>query len=469
MNRLLPLLFLWGLVACKKDKTDKDLVFFAGEIVNPSSQHVVLYKNNEVVDSAALDPNNRFAFKLKNIDEGLYHFNHAPQYQYVYLEKGDSVLIRLNATPSYFDESLVFSGSNEEVNNFMIEMFLTYEDEDPLVRSFYSLPPADFSKKIDSLKEMKLVELKTLTGNNANLTDKAMAIAKAAVLYNSYLYKEKYPFYHKKYTGENTLHNLSDDFYDYRKTLDLNNEELSYFRPYYDFLKFHFGNLSYMACHKECATEEGAETTTLTRLHHNKHKLSIIDSIVVEEKLRNNLFRNIAMDYLLKEHEASESCRDFIREFEELCTNPAYVTEINDLYGNIKSLQAENTLPELTVQCVQGIPKTLSELAKDRKTVFYFWTADRKRHFRNATNRINKLEQEYPDIQFIGINLKTGNDEWQKLMAEKNMNTKNQYWASDFEMAQKKLIVDNLNKCILAKDAKVVNGFSNIYQPVAIE
>jgi len=112
MNKNLLYLFLFILVGCGEIKKDSPSVFFSGEIVNPTSEHVVLYKGDVVIDSSTLGKNNMFSFKLDSIEDGLYHFNHAPEYQYVYLEKGDSLLLRLNTVD--FDESLVFSGTGEE-------------------------------------------------------------------------------------------------------------------------------------------------------------------------------------------------------------------------------------------------------------------------------------------------------------------------------------------------------------------
>ena len=152
MTKKLLYLFLFILAGCNEGKENSPNVFFSGEIVNPTSEHVVLYKGDVVIDSSALDVNNMFTFKLDSIEDGLYHFKHAPEYQYVHLEQGDSLLIRLNTV--YFDESLVFSGTGEEVNNFMIEIFLANEGEKNLIDDLYNLEPEEFSRKIDSLEKL---------------------------------------------------------------------------------------------------------------------------------------------------------------------------------------------------------------------------------------------------------------------------------------------------------------------------
>ncbi|MGS0523976.1 hypothetical protein ACU8V7_01045 [Zobellia nedashkovskayae] len=175
------------------------MYFFSGEIVNPTSDYIVLLKGDVVIDSAELDDDNRFSFTLDSITEGLYHFNHDPELQYVYLEKGDSLVVRLNT--SDFDESLVFSGDGEELNNFLLEVFLAHEDEASSVRSMYRLNPVDFERNIDSLKRLKLDVLDDIV-TDGKLSKKELKIASASVDYNYNTYKEEYPFKHKRLTGE---------------------------------------------------------------------------------------------------------------------------------------------------------------------------------------------------------------------------------------------------------------------------
>src|SRR5690606_1770533 len=83
----------------------------------------------------------------------LYHFDHHPELQYVYLERGDSLMIRLNTED--FDESLIFSGKGEEINNFLIEMFLSAEEELPIIYGYSGLDPDQFDHKLDSLENIK--------------------------------------------------------------------------------------------------------------------------------------------------------------------------------------------------------------------------------------------------------------------------------------------------------------------------
>ena len=117
MTRLLLSLSLISVLACSEKSGECPSIVLNGEIVNPTSDFVVLYRDDMVIDSAKLDEDHHFSFNLQGIEEGLYHFDHSPELQYVYLQEGDSIVIRLNTLE--FDESLVFSGKGAAINNFL--------------------------------------------------------------------------------------------------------------------------------------------------------------------------------------------------------------------------------------------------------------------------------------------------------------------------------------------------------------
>lgn len=458
MNKRLLYLFLFALIGCNS-KGEKKFpgVFFAGEIVNPTDDYVVLYKGNMVIDSAKLDENNRFEFKLDSISDGLYHFNHT-EYQYVYLEKGDSLMIRLNTVE--FDESLVFSGVGEDINNFLLNLFLVNEEEEQMMfNKYYPLEPMDFSKRMDSLRDEKLADLNTLE-SETKLSEESLELAKANINYTYDNYKERYVFEHKKSTRENKVHKVPDGFYNYRETVEYGNKNLTFLKPYYDFMKSHFGNLSYTNCSHKCAMKD---SVVKNQLHFNRHKLNLIDSLIVEKNLRDNLFRNVAFDYLLNAHDSEQNNDIFIDEFHKLSGNNQHIKEIDDLYLGIKNIQPNKVIPDVDVANFEGQDVSLRDIAKNRKTVFYFWSGADKSHYNNMVKRVKQLSIAKPEYFFVGINLMTDETTWKVLMENKGLDPSTQYRAKDFRELTKTLIIYPQNKCIITDDAKIVDAFSTMY------
>ncbi|MBO0593323.1 transaldolase [Cellulophaga sp. E16_2] len=450
-------LLLLSLTACFSDDKDSPTIF-AGEIINPTSQTVILYKDDVVVDSAQLDMHNRFSIKLKNLEEGLYNFRHAPQYQYVYLSKGDSLLVRLNTI--YFDESLVFSGKGEEINNFLIEVFLNTEEEEKAVNSYFNLSPEIFSAKIDSLRETKISLLEELR-KDIELTPKSIEMAKASIDYSAYINKEKYPFKHLKKNRDNLVTDISDEFYDYRDDLNFDDKDLTFYTPYYDYMKRHFDNVAFTHCSEDCS--DGGRVIK-DQLHFNQHKLKLIDSIVKEKKLRDNLFRNVAMTYFLKVHDNVENNKLFLENFHKLSNNNDHIAEIHSLYESVIKMQPNHELPLVNVIDSVGNSVSLTSLAEGKENViFYFWTVNNPRHFENITRQVSKLEKIYPETKFIGISLSELDENWKSMIGTSGIGFKNQYRSEEDKKLRATLIIDGLNKAILVKDGIIVDAYKDMY------
>ncbi len=456
MLRISFCLFLLLLSACGNKEESSSSVYIAGEIVNPTSTHVYLYKNDIEIDSARLDENNRFEFQIDSINEGLHHFQHAPEYQYLFLEEGDSLVMRLNTRD--FDESLVFSGKGESINNFMLEMFLEHEAEESTVNSYYVLSPEAFDHKIDSLRREKLDMMKRMI-NTDDLSNEATQLARASVNFNYYIHKELYPFYHKKRTGTSSVPELPGDFYDYRKGLDLNNATLTYFRPYYKFINYHLSNLTYMTCLERCNTRDH---TIKNYLHFNRHKLGLIDSLITQKELRDNVFRYVAMDYFLKVNDNEANNLAFIEEFRRLNSENRHKEEIDNLYNGIQNIQPNKPLPSILVKDQEGQQKSLKEIANDKKVVFYFWTEQQTGHFDNMATRVKELSRRYPNYQFIGINFETEPRKWKAMIASKGLDADNQFRSENFQELTNSLVVYPLTKVVIAENSHIVNGFASL-------
>ncbi|MFK7812457.1 MAG: peroxiredoxin family protein [Maribacter sp.] len=458
MNKHLLYFFILVLAGCNQDEKKSPKVFFAGEIVNPTSTMVFLSKDDQVLDSVLLDENNRFSFDLPSIKEGLHHFNHGREYQYIFLEKGDSIQIRLNTID--FDESLVFSGIGSEINNFLLELFLANEEEESLVFSkLFNMEPADFDQQIEILHREKLKDLDELKAET-ELSKGEQEIAEQTINYTYYNYKEKYPFEHRKKTGKKTLHTLPENFYDYRENISFNNGNLNYLTPYYDFMKSHLNNRSYMGCSVKCGVENEKITN---HLHFNRHKLNLIDSLVQETELKDNLFRNVAFDYLLMAHDTETNNETFIKDFHIKSGNNRHIKEINDLYEGIRSIQPQKIIPNVQVIDTNGNKVSLQEISKNKKVVFYFWTGANKRYFKDINRRVSQLSLVKKEYTFVGINYNTDESTWKGMVEQGKLNPANQYKSENFEALTKALVIYPLNKCIITEDAKIVNAFTTMW------
>ena len=146
---LLPLSLIILLSSCKKEfKEDNFTAYFGGEVTNPTNPYVLFCKDSNVLDTIPLNKDNTFFIQFDSLTPGLYSFKHEPEYQYVYFEKNDSLMVSINSKD--FDQSIVFSGRGDEKNNFLMELYLKNEDDKNKMFNVldYSIP--NFIKNIDS-------------------------------------------------------------------------------------------------------------------------------------------------------------------------------------------------------------------------------------------------------------------------------------------------------------------------------
>ena len=458
MNKNLLYLFLLVVLGCTEGEKKSPSVLFAGEIVNPMNEYVVLFKDDVKLDSAKLDKTNHFSFELDSISEGLYHFNHAREYQYIYLEQGDSIQIRLNTID--FDESLVFSGSGADINNFLLDIFLANEEEESLIRStYFELKPEEFHQQIETLRKDKLKALAQLNIETP-LSIKAKNLAEVSINYTYYNYKEIYPFEHRNRTGKRIGNKVPSNFYAYRKSINFNNKNLNYLTPYYNFVKSHLKNISYNGCEQKCGV---VDETITNQLHFNRHKLSLIDSLVQEDELKDNLFRNVAFEYLLRGRDTEKNNETFIQDFYLRSGNNRHISEINELYEGITNMQPKKKIPNVMVTNISGKKVSLQDIAKGKKVAFYFWSGSNQRYFKDVIERAAFLSATKENYTFVGINYRTDESTWKGMIARAKLDTANQFKADDFEELAKALTIYQRNKCIITKDAEIVDGFTTLW------
>jgi hypothetical protein len=457
MTRFLPLLILMGVWGCQQQQQNIKPVYISGEIVNPTDRYVILFKGEQPIDSALLDDQNRFFLTIDSLESGLYNFFHRPEFQYIYLEQGDSMQVRINTVA--FDESLVFSGSGEAINNFLIDLFLESEGEEDLIRqAIVPMEPEAFSAKLDSLKIRKISQLEELN-KDFPITEGGLHTARASILYKNYYYREKYPFWHRQLTADaDGVHELPPDFYAYRGDVSYDDLSLTFLKPYHDFMIFHIGNLAYMGCKKACVTQENKVGE---QLHFNQHQLALIDSLVTGDELRDNLFRTVAFDYLLK-YDCEENLELFMADFHNRSHNNRHFQEIEALSQAIRNLSPNHQLPDLMVENSEGKMQSLKELAGDGPVVFYFWSGPQQHHLSNITQRVHALNAKYRDHRFVGICLRTEKPRWKSMVSTYGLNPENQFWAEDFEDFAHTLVVYHPYKSIVVNEGKIVDGFANL-------
>lgn len=454
MIRLLTLLFISSILfSCNSKKERSGNTYFGGEIVNPKNSHIIIFKDGIRIDSVSLKEDNTFLYKFKNPTAGIYTFKHN-EYQMFYLHPGDSLMVRVNTMD--FDESLHYSGFGAKENNFLIRLYLQNEAEVKQLENYYLLSPEGFSKKMDSLDAVHQADIKKFVQKNKP-SEGFVTTVESSVTYNAYLKKEMYTSVLNRNTERVADATFPKDFYDYRKKLDLSNNNLRSFYPYYRFLDIYFDNLTYPKY------DEGAPRDRVS-FEHNKEKIRIIDKLVKNDSLKNSLIRRNARRYLLATKDP-ENGREMVEILKKYDPNPFHQKEIETLARATIKLTPGQKVPNVLLVNYKNEGKGLREILQ-KQTVIYFWSMESIKHFKDIHAKVAELSSKYPEFEFIGINTDTHYKKWLQTVKTSGFNKKKEYQLEDIQSAERSLVLTSNNKAlIIKKNGEILESNTNLFSP----
>ena len=448
---LLPIIVLFS--SCKNEfKGCEYVAYFGGEVVNPNNPYVLFCKDNEVIDTLKLDENNRFFTQFDSLAPGLYSFKHEPEYQYVYFDKNDSIMVRLNSKD--FDESIIFCGRGEEKNNFLMELYLKNEKDKYKMFEYFDDNFEDFSKEIDSTYS------KETTFYNAKKTeikwsDDFDLFAKAAIDFSYYSKKELYPLVHKIRTGEDMIEKLPADYYDYRKKIDFNNVELSNYAPYVMYLSHMLNNMGTINYHNHFTEKDLALKT-------NINKMTIADTLIKNAKVKDNILNNIAFTYMLEDQNMTNNNK-FLDTYKKISTDKSKKNEITTLCNAIQMLKVGNSLPEVPLIDLKGYSIPLKNLTKPN-TVFFFWTEKAKSHLEAVHLKVMALKSKFPQYNFVAVNINDSEEDWKSTLDKYKFKGVTELHCSDFETIKNKWAINKIHRTIILDNKGLIkNAFTNIF------
>lgn len=456
-SKLSLLLFSSSLIvlfsSCNKEfKSDNYTAYFGGEVVNASSPYVLFCKDTKVIDSVKLDKDNRFMIKFDSLSPGLYSFKNLPEYQYVYFDKNDSIMVHINSKD--FDESIVFCGRGDQKNNFLMDLYLKNEkDKSTLFEVFnYDLPK--FNKNIDSsyasaekFYNAKKEEIKWSEGFDV--------YAKAALDFHYYSKKELYPVIHKARTGNDVFNQMPKDYYAYRNTIDFNNEQLKDYTPFVMYISHILNNLGAINFHNHYSSVDLALKT-------NINKLNIADTLIKNEELKNTILNTIAFNYLIEDQNMVNN-KKFFETYYKYSTDKSSSNEILKIGNAIQLLKVGNQLPEVELVDTSGKIVPSGSLLKN-KTIVFFWTENANSHLVAAHKKVLALKLKYPDYNFVGINLDSDQAKWKETLSKYKFDGIRELRANNFEDIKAKWAIIKVHRTIiLDKNGLIKNAFTNLF------
>ncbi|MDP2088087.1 MAG: hypothetical protein Q8J84_01655 [Flavobacteriaceae bacterium] len=428
--------------SCNQTSIQNSLTYFGGQITNPKVDYVYLVKDGIAIDSTLLDDENKFMLKFNLEKEGLFHFKHGNEFQYLYLQPNDSILVKLNTWD--FDESIVFTGKGAEKNNFLINLFLITELEDRNFYPNYHFDSQIFSKKIDSTISSKEKLMSKFKKANQNISDGFLNLTKAGIYLPSLRKKENYAYGHKILLNLPDYPLIDDQFYQYRKQINLNDTTLIHFHPYQNYLNSLIYNKASQLKEKDTLNQSFSFIS-----------LQLIDQQFKSETIKNLLLKQTLMESFLK----NSPCKfeDLELEFyNNTSSNTKDKKRISKLFNDSNSLLNQDLLKDFDLIDTQKQLNNIKSLIKQRNTIIYFWSPNSMSD-EYLVSRIHYLETHFPSILLIGINIDSSQSSIERTMI---LPLKNQFFLPDNSLG-KVHISSNFPRAILVnRDGIIENSFT---------
>ncbi|RZS93518.1 TlpA family protein disulfide reductase [Aquimarina brevivitae] len=452
-----PLIFCFGCIG-SNDTPKREYTYIGGEVVNPNADYIILFSERGIGDTVKLDTNNRFLYKTKDIENGVYSFKHNPENQLLLIEKGDSLLLRLNTFE--FDESLVFTGDGAKKNNFLIESFLQNEEErNQLQQSGFRMDPQAFIKQQDSLYKIRLKEFKRLN-KKIKLSEFSQKILKASFEYDYYARYELYHYRHYGITDLTEIKDLPSTFFDYRKQIDFNDTDLKRLYSYNRFLNHYFTNAAYVNHAKGKSFYQDPVGNT-------NYKLQLVDSVVTEPYIKNNMQRGITARFLLDSRN-EEYSEEVLNYYLKVSSNEPSQKDMIKLANATNKLKPGSKVPNQALITSDGEEINLISLLNKPVTALYFWSLDDINHSIKAHKTALYYSKLYPQIDFIAVNI---NDEetknWQGMIKRYNYNPLTEYEFKHPKCATEEFVIYNKEKVVLIDESGyIIDAHANLFSPI---
>ena len=433
--------FVLGCSSIENQKTYLD-----GRIIKTSTNIISVLKDEKLIKSEKIFDDGYFKFELDSITNGLYNFQLNPEFQYIILNNGDSISLRLNTLD--FDESLVFIGKGSSINNFLIDIFLKKEMEQKFLNKQMMMEYNYFKSITDSLikeNEQMLSDFK----KNKKISKTENIILKYALFMPIYSQMERY----YSINSANFKSSEKNSFFEFRKNINFNIEQLSHFKPYLD----------YLIVRSENQDDFHVNDFENIDLNYSISRLKFINSKVQNKKIKAKVLRHIAYEYLLKE-EILIDIDNFLFEFKRISENLQINDEIQELYKNIVQLQIGKKIPQFELFNTKGELTKSNKINSNKKLIYTFWSVKQDSHKNSLFNRIFKIiEQNNQDYTFVCININEDESDWlesiKKIPSSKSIN---HFKSKYFDDMSKKMILDNLNKIVITNKNGIILDISDI-------
>ncbi len=397
MKNLLLLFITISLFSCDKE-IKPTYVLFNGTIENNSAKAVKILGNG-FEKTLTISENGTFSDTLTIVNDGFYSMRIGRESSPVYLTKGASVTVTLNAKE--FDESLVYSGGVASENNYLAAKYLLSE-KGMAIDKMYSLGENEFLTEINNLNSTYSSLLSSTKELSPEFISKETKELKYAHINNLENYQE-----YNRYFSKNNDFVVSENYYDSIK--DFNYSDLEAYNSsnaYKGLVETHFYRIAKINQAKDGDSE-------------SLSYLNVVNTSYPDGKEKDELMTNF-LRYGMK---ADKSLEEVYATYKKANPTSENLSKLTERYNLLKTLTPGKASPTFTYENHKGDEISLEDL-KGKVVyvdVWATWCGPCKREI----PFLKQLDEDYhgKDVAFVSISIdeKKDYEAWRTMVTEKEL------------------------------------------------
>jgi thiol-disulfide isomerase/thioredoxin len=433
-------------ISCNSDKKINEYTVVAGKITSPKSDFVVLIHNsliNSKLDTIKLDGEGNFHLAFNNVPPQFFRLHHENEYASLFLNPGDSVFVSIHADK--FDESIAFTGSGSESNNYLSQRFLLKQKIVPNEYDLYKLEPEAFLIKIDSVGKALTEQLE-----KCNLTDTHFTrLQKASFDFYRAGQLLHFADYYKYFNQKDTVI-LPNDFYANIDNLNLNDSSFLLINEFLSYIENKFQQQANNRL-KLMKNSPGESDYTLISMEEANRGIK-------NQKIKDYIFYKFFSDHVT--YSGIENILSITELFDKHCSNNEYRELIETSIAKWEAIATGKPAPNFSYPDING--KTISLSDFKGKYVYIDVWATWCGPCKTESPHFESLKKEYEknsNIVFLSISVDESKEAWEKMVKEKELSDYQLFgggWASDIT---KNYLVQSIPRFILIdKQGKIVSA-----------
>ena len=398
----LGLVGLFSITGCATDESTPQVqrTVIHGIITNPAGNNASI----SIADTSyktELDAEGKFTLVF-NLDEPDYaRLRIGPEYTISYLQPGDSVELRLDATQ--FDQTLSYSGNGAEINNYMAAKMVRNLELNAAGNP-YLMDEAAFVEKMNSNHTLQKSDLQA-AGLDAQFSTREgleLDYVWAGQLAN---YQQAHRYYAEDETFE-----VSASFWDFVKDLDLNNDWNASSDAFASFAS------AYLTHQAETSAPDISDPALLSM-----HQMDLVESTFSNPKIHSTLYGTILTEYL--SYEGIDGAAPLYDRYKAAApADSKDRKKLDKMYSDWEKLASGMPAQEFSGQRLDGSTVSIGDLKG--KTVYVDVWATWCGPCRAELPYLEAMQEEFKDndqVVLMSISIDDDKKAWETMVTDKAM------------------------------------------------